>query len=165
MSFENNINIDKYNLDIEWVKQPTLIAEYSNKHTEAQKKFHKVKEILEQERARLTKAITQNPQNFGINKTTVVLLESVIVEHPDYIKAKQEMIQAQYEMNIFANAVKAIEHKKTALENIVKLHLSGYYSTPKTPDKEKFNDTELTRKEIRKRIKERKRLKQLEKDK
>ena len=47
----------------------------------------------------------------------------------------EEYQNAEYEYSILNTAVKALEQKKSALENLVKLHLGGYFSEP-AQDKE-----------------------------
>ncbi len=44
-----------------------------------------------------------------------------------------ELIHANYELNMLQSAVRALDHKRSALENEVKLWLGNYFSGPKEP--------------------------------
>ncbi len=43
------------------------------------------------------------------------------------------VIDAQYEYQMAQGAVQAVEQRKSALENLVKLYGQGYFAGPKTP--------------------------------
>jgi hypothetical protein len=49
------------------------------------------------------------------------------------IDAKNKMLEAELEKELADQAVFAFTHRKQALENLVKLYLGEYFSTPREP--------------------------------
>ena len=52
---------------------------------------------------------------------------------PNYKEASQELIDTKYKAEMVRAAVSAIEHRKDALENLVRLYGQQYFAGPKVP--------------------------------
>jgi len=132
--FEDQLKIDKFNLDEEWVNQPSLYGFYASEVSDAQRALDKAKEKVEVIRSKLVVNINKFPQKFNFKKVTASITEAIIVSDTEYRDALDEMHERKYELSILQGAVRAFDHRKSALENIVKLHSQQYFSEPKCSD-------------------------------
>jgi len=118
MNFELNIDIDSKidpdNLDQEWKQQPHLFHLYAVEHAK------RIKEKRETDN-RLRREIIDNWD--GPKAISESTLTNEVKSHPD-------MVEAEYQENIWSSYVKAMEMKKAAMENLVKLGTMDYFSIP-----------------------------------
>jgi hypothetical protein len=133
MKFEEDIRIDEDALDIEWLNQPRLMLKYSKISAEAKMEMLLRKENLDLVKADLDKEIRSDPEKFGIVKITETAVSNTIISHKLYKEANTAYLQAQYEADIAKGAVSAVEHKKDALENLVRLFGQNYFAGPQVP--------------------------------
>lgn len=141
MNYQDDLQIDINALHEEWLKQPVLYMKYAELAVQAQKERDKAKENLEVVRATLDRAMRKEPGNYGLDKVTESALSATIVSHPDYLRANDALIEANYKLNLYDAAIKAFEHKKKALENQVQLWTMGYFSIPKDKSSGGFEKT------------------------
>ena len=142
---------DKNRLDEEWVNQPKIYYEFSEKLTDAKEEVERCKarlgiaeDDLKVTKAKLSLRIRRNPEKyFGeyTEKLTEAAIENRILVHSLYAKAKakiyklnEELIAANRTVSTFYSAVHALDHRKSALERLVSLHGQNYFSTPKPID-------------------------------
>ena len=133
MKFEEDIRIDEDALDIEWLNQPRLMLKYSKISAEAKMEMLLRKENLDLVKADLDKEIRSDPEKFGVVKITETAVSNTIISHKLYKEANTAYLQAQYEADIAKGAVSAVEHKKDALENLVRLFGQNYFAGPQVP--------------------------------
>lgn len=135
-NYEQDLAIDPYCLDEDWLKQSGLFMKYSVMAADAQKRRDQAKEKLDVVKAELDRSIRENPginNKYKLEKITEAVVTSTILVQPEYKVASDELIEANYELNILQSAVRAFDHKRAALENEVKLWLGSYFSGPKEP--------------------------------
>ena len=133
MSYEDDIRIDETALDVEWLNQPRLCLKYSQELAQAKKEVDRAKEKLDVVRAKIDQEIRKEPLTFGIEKITEASVQSNIVIHKLYRSAETELTEAKYKSEMIRAAVSAIEHRKDALENLVRLYGQQYFAGPKVP--------------------------------
>ena len=133
MNFEKDVNIDETILDVEWLEQPSLMLKYGKLVVEARKEYDLAKENLDVVKAELDKEIRSNPEKFELAKATESAILSAILTHPRYKEASERLIEAKYNLSMYQTAANAIDAKKSALENLVKLHGQQYFAGPKVP--------------------------------
>jgi hypothetical protein len=133
MNYENDIKIDETALDVEWLDQPSLMMKYARILAEARLELDRAKEAVDLIKAKLDKDIRTSPNDYGIGKITESVVENAIIAQPAYVVANQELMQAKYDNDIAYGAVKAIDARKDALENLVRLHGQQYFAGPKMP--------------------------------
>lgn len=132
--FEKDLGIDPYCLDEEWLKQPGLYMKYSSMAADAQKRRDQLKERLEVIKAELDKKIRLTPSSYvTAEKVTETSIAFTILLQPEYKEGVDSLTEANYELNMLQSAVRAFDHKRSALENEVKLWLGSYFSGPKEP--------------------------------
>jgi hypothetical protein len=133
MNYEDDISIDESALDIEWLRQPELTMKYGLEAAQKRKDMDLAKERLDFIRSKLDKEIRENPESRGLVKVTEAAIQNAILLQPEYQSASSDYISAKYEYEIVMVAVKALEAKKAALENLVRLHGQLYFAGPKVP--------------------------------
>ena len=132
---EDDTEIKKFRLEEEWARQPQRYLKYAMASAYFQKR-----------------ASEQEGQ--GV-KPTGDRCESYATQHPEYKKAKQAAIEAKYDADMALAAVFAMQQRKEALENLVRLQGMELYSEPKTRDGN-FSD-KATHRAVSEAIKERRR--------
>lgn len=132
--YEDDLRIDEEMLEFEWKDQPQRMMKYCSMHAEAIKNENLAKENLDVCRAELDKAIRTNPETYGIaGKITEETVKNTIILQADYIAANHAYIDACYEEEMAKGAVRAMDQRKDALENFVRLHAQSYFAGPKIP--------------------------------
>lgn len=135
-NFETELEIDKYALDEEWLKQPNLYFHWSQAKTQALAERDDAKRKLDYKKSTLDLAVRKDPKNWGLDKPTESSIASVIVGDKDYQKELKTFQEANHDYNILEDSIRALEQKRSALDNLTKLHISGYYTSGKEPPKE-----------------------------
>lgn len=133
IDYEADINIDETALDVEWLDQPRKMFQYCKHAARMRKEADLAKEAVDVEKAKLDREIRSNPDQFGIDKITEAVVQSTILAHPRYQRKMGEFIGARYELDMAQNAIRAFEQRKTALENLVRLHGMSYFAGPGVP--------------------------------
>lgn len=131
--YETDVVIDESALDVEWLEQPRLMMKYARKAAEARRKMDEAKENVEYIRAELDKEIRQDPDKFGIAKISETAIQNTILMEDSYRKASAEFAKHRFEADISRGAVSAFEHRRDALENLVRLHGQQYFAGPRVP--------------------------------
>ena len=154
MNYEQDMRIDVDSLDVEWVDQPTLMLRYTKIAAEARMALDRAKENLGIVKAEIDLTIRKDPEKYDIIKITESAIQSAIILDTDYGLVNEKCLQAAYEFDMAQGAVKAVDQRKQALENLVKLHGLQYFAGPKIPrnlsyeyqqkQKQKSSDDKIT---------------------
>ncbi len=129
MDYEKDILIDEANLDLDWLEQPALMMKYSRIAAQAKYDEDITAEKLKVLEAELDKQIRDDFVDQGV-KVTEKVVQTAIITHEDYQDAVKKLTTARYETTMARAAVQAFEHKKAALENLVKLNGQQYFAAP-----------------------------------
>ena len=130
-----DLEIDRDNLELEWQKQSHCYLYYARQSANAIEDQQLAKEEVDLLEAKLDGEIRTNPDDFGIvDKLTEKKVLSAIWQQEEYQKAKSKIIECTKTVNVLRGILTAFDHKKSALENLVKLFLSAYYSETKISD-------------------------------
>ena len=132
LNFNEDIAIDLDNLHEEWQTHAQMRYKYAKHISYLEKVSKKAHEKVKVVRSQLTKKATKDPKGCcGIDKApTAPVIEAYYRTHPDHEAAKNELIDAEYELSMAWNAVKAFDDRKNSLENEVKLWIRNYFATP-----------------------------------
>ena len=133
MDYEEFMDIDEDSLDVEWLEQPKKMVEMVRIAARVKRELDYAKENVSMIRAELGKKIRENPSKYGIDKITEGAINEAILSNKQYRDAQKELIDAQYEHEVASGSVKATEQRKSALENLVKLHGQQYFAGPRVP--------------------------------
>ncbi|MFA5355253.1 MAG: hypothetical protein WC302_00745 [Candidatus Paceibacterota bacterium] len=132
MSYKDDLEIDRFALDTEWMKQPVLFAKWGEAEAEAEDKRDKLKDQMSVIESDLAKKVREDPTKYGLKeKPTESAINDVVNLHPDYRKVVSDYMEAVKTAKIMTIATRAFEHRKRALEKESELWIAGYYSDPK----------------------------------
>jgi hypothetical protein len=132
MNYEKDMQIDESALDVEWLDQASLMMKYARNAANTRRDMDQAKEALDYVKARLDSEIRTDPDKFGITaKVTEATILNTILNQQDYKNANTRFIEAKYEADIAQGAVRAVDARKDALENLVRLHGQQYFAGPK----------------------------------
>lgn len=148
MDYEKDLKIDENALDIEWLEQASLAMRWAKNYAVCRRRLTEAEEKIKIVRAELIKKVNRNPDKYlgeGV-KPTAPVVEAYYRLHSKHIEAKEEWVEAQFELNIAEAAKNEISFtRKAALENLVILHGQQYFAGPKMP--RNLNDEVQKRKE------------------
>ncbi len=125
------ININQ--LHKECALQPRLYHKYSDLLVTARAVYEQAKSEKEFVAAELELAIRKDPQKFGLEKVTEKSVDKRVIISKRYQKANSVVLKARKEVNELEAIVTTIDHRKYALQDIVRLKLADYYADVKIP--------------------------------
>ncbi len=141
--YAGDLKINKHKLDDELVNQSGLYMKYAEQNAEALFDRDRAKENLDVVRAEIDSEIRNNWEAFGFEKKpTETAISGCIMQDEKYREANGDLIEKNRDTNILAAAKEAMNHKKSALSNLVALYLAGYYSEVPMPKDKKEDITE-----------------------
>ena len=152
--YGNDMQIDETALDVEWLQQPTLMFKYSKILAKNKMFLDKAKEELDILKAGIDRKIRLSPEDFGLSKLTETVINNTIIQEKEYIDLSNDVIDARYEVEMAGAAVRSLQDKKSALENLVKLHGQNYFAGPSVPRdlSKEWEETEK-QKQVNKKVK------------
>lgn len=136
MNYEEDIRIDETALDVEWLEQASLAMRYGKHWARCKMALTLAEEKIKVVRAELIKLANEDPDKYlgEGTKATAPNIEAFYRMHKRHKEAKQEWIDAQFELNIAEIAKNEISFtRKAALENLVVLHGQQYFAGPRIP--------------------------------
>jgi len=133
VNWEEDVSIDQSALDVEWLEQPRLMFKYGQYQAECKAMMDLRKEQMETQWAEVDGDIREDPGKYGITKITESAIKNAVLLDGDYQSAQEQYNEARYEYEMAKVAVVALDQKKTALENLVKLHGQMYFAGPSVP--------------------------------
>lgn len=134
LNYEEDLHINEDALDVEWLDQPKKFMRYAELSAKANERLRKAEEKVKTIRSELALEVTEKGQELiGKAKPTAGDIEAYYRTHLDYIAAKEAVSDIMFEAEMLANAVSAFQQRKTALENLTRLHGQSYFSGPTEP--------------------------------
>ena len=135
MDYEKDIKIDENFLELEWLDQALLAMKYGKYYAECRKILTLTEEKIKVVRAELIQEANNDPVKCcKKEKPTVIDIEAYYRTEERHIKAKNEWVEAQYELDMAEIAKNEISFtRKAALENLVQLHGQQYFAGPEVP--------------------------------
>ena len=133
MNYEKDMAIDPEALDTEFLKQASMMLKYCQHSARMRMEVDKAKQDLDIAKAEADKNIRDDPEKYGINKVTETAIANAVLIEKGYKKAYSSFLETKYEADMAQAAVNAFEHRKSALENLVRLFGQQYFAGPKLP--------------------------------
>lgn len=134
------LDIDVDNLDKELQKQAPLVKSWSDRLADAQLDMNEAKAKFELVKAELYLAISDKPELFGLEKSTVQAIEACVVTQEAYQKAQRRFNRKKHAVDVLKGTVEALDNKKKSLESEVDLFLSGYWADPRPKSRKSEKD-------------------------
>ena len=135
LDFSKDVAIDQDALDVEWLNQASLFGKWSRLHADAEAKVGRLKHRLEVMEADLDNKVRTKPKSYGIagERITEGAIKSAIILTKEHQELNSLYLKAQHNQAIIMSAVRSLAHKRDALENLVRLLGSEYFSGPLAP--------------------------------
>lgn len=135
LDYERDMRIDESALDVEWLEQASLALKYGRHWAECNRAVLRADEKIKVVRSLLIKEANENPEKCcGKEKPTVGDIEAYYRNHPRHKQAKEDFLDAQYELDMATVAKNEISFtRKSALEQLVTLHGQQYFAGPSVP--------------------------------
>jgi len=148
MDYKADVKIDETALDIEWLEQASLAMKYGRFYAVAKKNLTASVEKLKVIKAELIAEANKNPMKCcKKDKPNAADIEAYYRNHQRHKDAKDEWMELQFELDMCEIAKNEISFtRKSALENLVRLHGQQYFAGPKVP-----RDISWEKKEMQKR--------------
>lgn len=124
-NFQNDLAIDLDSLESEWQTHPQIRHNYAVEVAHCDRVAKKAHEKVKVTRSKLIREAKE------LKLTSADLREAHYREHKDHKEAKEEQIEAEYNLGIAWAALNAFDDRKNALENEVKLWTRNYFATPR----------------------------------
>lgn len=134
----SDFSIDKYNLDSECLRQAELYNKYGNSLAMANYARDKSKDELNLLEAEIDAEIRAAPDEYGLpDRPTETAIKNTVYMDRRVVKKRKEYLEKSKEAAIMEGSKWAMEHKKVALELLVKLQIANYYAEPHISDRDK----------------------------
>ena len=133
---ESLISIDENALDREWCNQATRFYDTAVQLADARAELATQKTTVDLVEAELSLKIRTSPSQYTDVKITESVIESLVLTRPAYQQAMTDLDTARHKVDVLQAAVSALDHRKSALENLVKLHGMSYFAQPKESGQE-----------------------------
>jgi len=132
MDYQEEIAIDKYNLDVELVEQPAKFLRFARLLAIAERKVRQAEEDVKVTRSQLVfKAHTKGEAVLGRNvKVQGQTVEAYYRLDAKYARAKAYLDRATFKRDIYSAAVQAFRQRKDALQELVRLQGQEYFAAP-----------------------------------
>lgn len=130
MDYKDVLSIDKFNLDVEWERQPGLYQNAAEEAAEAFQKLTSLKDYLTVTSAQIELAYRKGEIDPEA-KITEGTIKALIDSNEELAGIKKEIRDQKRVYDEASALVMAFDHKKKALENEVTLYAVGYNASPK----------------------------------
>jgi len=134
--YKKDLAIDFHSMDKNWINHSANYMEWGEKWANAVAQRDRAKERLDVVKAELGKEIRTKAQETKTKITEAGINEEVIL-NSKYQEATNNVINTNEKVNIFYTTKTAFEHNKSALENMSRLMINGYWSEPSIPQEAK----------------------------
>ena len=130
--FSEDIEINKYQLDEELVRQPQLYYDWAKAEVNAGDEVAKAKDDLEITSAKVEIEIRKHPTLFDLPENPKEgLIKAAIIINKKVKRKKKKYLQALKTQRLLSKAERAFEHRKKSLEGLVSINMQMHFSTPK----------------------------------
>ena len=126
-------DIDPDRLDEEWLAQPRRYHEKAVLLANCRRSYEMQKAKRDVVTAEMDRDVRCDPKAFGLDKLTETVIEKTIVLGKGYQMANEKVVLAKHDLDIAQAAVDALDQKKHALQDMVRLRLANYYAEPLIP--------------------------------
>lgn len=158
--FKSDIAIDVDALDYEWTRQASLAQKYGELVANAILDRDRKKDQLAIKRAEIDLDIRENWTDWGFpSKPTENGISNAILSNEDIQKLQDELHELNYEVNSLTSIRGAFDHKRSALENLSKLYLAGYWGEARIPTEARNRYAEHGKEEMLNQLEQNERLK------
>ena len=128
---EQDLSIDKDNLDVECMDQARRFMKWSVQYAEAIRFRDEEKRKATIVKSNINLDVRSRPEEYGLTKPTEGSINAIVDSSEEVNKADLAVMDAVYAVNIYSAAKEALDQRRAMLERLVNLYISGYYSQPR----------------------------------
>jgi hypothetical protein len=152
---EDIFDLENVSLFTAWNNQPGLYWTYAKKLADAKEALERAESRCDVVLAELDQDIRTNPEDYKIGKLTEPAVKNAVRGTGGYKEASDSVIKAKHKVDVLSAFVKALDHRKSALEARVQLEIHGLHAEPKPPKGEEAREKvdHMRKQEIRNRSK------------
>jgi hypothetical protein len=112
-----DLKIDHFSIETDWRKQALIYYKWSKLLAESQCELNEVKANLNYIEASLSDDIRKNYKKYDLRThPTETAIRNIVFLNKDYIEASRKQFNLTVKTDLLNSAVRALEHKKSALE-------------------------------------------------
>lgn len=127
------LSIDLNELDKEWARQPKLYFDYASELAHSRRKLDETEAEVKLVKAEIDRDIRDKPILYNLKQQpTEASINTTIFLQPRFKEVQRRVIILQERVNVLEAMVKSLDHKKAALENMVRLDARNYFAEPRT---------------------------------
>lgn len=126
MDIKSDVQVDEYHLESECITMSSTYFNYADMAREAKALVSEKADMLKVIQAERNISIREQCANEG-KKVTEGIITSMVQCDPDVVNAMKELRDATATFDRISVGVKALEIKKSELDNLVKLRCNGAY--------------------------------------
>jgi hypothetical protein len=134
MSFKDEVDIDRYQLDTELVQQPQKYYDWGVKAARASEEKETAKHDLDIVKADIEKRIRRNPHKYDIDNPTESAIKLEIPRHPKVKRYTRKYIKACYNERVMNEAKTSFAQRKNMLQNLTQLNLQLHFAEVYIPE-------------------------------
>lgn len=131
MGYKESISINQNNLEEELTNQPFLYMKYAEKYANAVKKRDICEDLIRVLKAQLFVEAKDEWKSIWGHKPTETEIKSWIEINDKLNKERDNLIQLEYNVNMYSAMLQALQQRKGILSSLVQMKISGIYSTPR----------------------------------
>ena len=131
--YMEDVKVDPEQLDVMWLNQASLYVHYATIAVNARDVRDRAKQKRDVTRAEVEKDCRAHPEKYGVEKVTEAAIASAVNSDKDLATCIDEYQNACLEADLSQVAVSGMEQRKSALENLVRLHAASYFAGPQEP--------------------------------
>lgn len=131
MGYKESIAINANKLEDELANQPFLYMQYAEKYANAVKKRDICEDYIRVLKANLFMEAKDDWRSIWGHKPTEAEIKSWIEVNDKLNKERDNLIQLEYNVNMYSSMLQALQQRRSILSNIVQMKVSGIYATPK----------------------------------
>jgi len=130
---QNPLLIDTGNLEKECIGQAPKFHQFSVELADARLEQDKAKADVDVTYAELDSDIRDDPDKYNIPKLSEGIVKATILQQSAYQNAVLYYNKTTHNVRILEAMVKALEHRRSALKQVVELRLSESFAEPSEP--------------------------------
>ena len=131
MGYKEDIAINQNKLEEELTEQPFLYMQYAEKYAKAVQKRDYVEDYIRVLKSQLFMEAKDDWKSIWGHKPTENEIKSWVEINDKLNKERENLIQANYNVNMYFALLQAFQQRKSILSSLVQLKISGIHSTPK----------------------------------
>ena len=160
--YKEEVKIDAFALDEECLDQGRKVIGMAQAYADAVAIRDHAKLRVEVTYANLSMKVRRNPKDFGFSdKPSDKAVESTVMTHKLYIKARQRLIRLHRDCELLKPGVDTFKDRSIQIGRLIQLHLSGYFGKVKLPESSEGAIDNMRTAEQRELLKKNERLRKL----